>query len=211
MTTNMIGLLGAGVLALWYLCLVHARESWGRSVLKTGAVLMLALMAALKMPLLAVALGLCALGDLALSRPGERAFLAGVASFAAGHLAYVWLFLSLPGSDPERLATAPMLWAVLLLFLIAIGMARMLARHAGEMRVAVLLYVPVIVAMALAGFTLPQPLIWGAAVMFMLSDMVLAVETFVLPPAHRARRLTAPTVWVLYWGAQALFFAVLIL
>ena len=56
-----------------------------------------------------------------------------------------------------------------------------------------------------------QPLIWGAAVMFMLSDMVLAVETFVLPPAHRARRLTAPTVWVLYWGAQALFFAVLIL
>ncbi|EEW59843.1 putative membrane protein [Ruegeria sp. TrichCH4B] len=211
MTTNMIGLFGAGVLALGYLCLVHARESWGRSALKTGAVLMLALMAALKMPLLAVALGLCALGDLALSRPGERAFLAGVTSFAAGHLAYVWLFLSLPGSDPERLATAPMLWAVLLLFLIAIGMARMLARHAGEMRVAVLLYVPVIVAMALAGFTLPQPLIWGAAVMFMLSDMVLAVETFVLPPAHRARRLTAPTVWVLYWGAQALFFAVLLL
>jgi uncharacterized membrane protein YhhN len=179
--------------------------------LKTGAVFILALMAALKMPLLALALGLCALGDLALSRPGERAFLAGVASFAAGHLAYVWLFLSLPGSDPERLATAPMLWAVLLLFLIAIGMARMLARHAGEMRVAVLLYVPVIVAMALAGFTLPQPLIWGAAVMFMLSDMVLAVETFVLPPAHPVRRLTAPTVWVLYWGAQALFFAVLLL
>lgn len=211
MTTNMIGLLGAGVLALGYLCLVHARESWGRSALKTGAVFNLALMAVLKMPLLAVALGLCALGDLALSRPGERAFLAGVASFAAGHLAYVWLFLSLPGSDPERLATAPMLWAVLLLFLIAIGMARMLARHAGEMRVAVLLYVPVIVAMALAGFTLPQPLIWGAAVMFMLSDMVLAVETFVLPPAHCARRLTTPTVWVLYWGAQALFFAVLLL
>jgi uncharacterized membrane protein YhhN len=211
MTTNMIGLLGAGVLALGYLCLVHARESWGRSALKTGAVFILALMAALKMPFLAVALGLCALGDLALSRPGERAFLAGVASFAAGHLAYVWLFLALPGSDPERLATAPMLWAVLLLFLIAIGMAWMLARHAGEMRVAVLLYVPVIVAMALAGFTLPQPLIWGAAVMFMLSDMVLAVETFVLPPAHPARRLTAPTVWVLYWGAQALFFAVLLL
>ena len=211
MTTNMIGLLGAGVLALGYLCLVHARESWGRSALKTGAVLILALIAALKMPLLAVALGLCALGDLALSRPGARAFVAGVASFAAGHLAYVWLFLSLPGSDPVRLATAPMLWAVLLLFLIAIGMARLLARHAGEMRVAVLLYVPVVVAMALAGFTLPQPLIWGAAVMFMLSDMVLSVETFVLPPAHCARRLTAPTVWVLYWGAQALFFAVLLL
>ena len=92
MTTNIIGLFGAGVLALGYLCLVHARESWGRSALKTGAVFILALMAALKMPLLAVALGLCALGDLALSRPGERAFLAGVASFAAGHLAYVWLF-----------------------------------------------------------------------------------------------------------------------
>lgn len=211
MMLETVTLLLAGGFALGYLWQVRADESWLRSGLKTASVLSLALVAGLSTPLLAVALGLCALGDLALSRPGERAFLAGVGSFAGGHLAYVWLFLSLPDADVTRLLTAPAGWAVIALAGVALAMISLLARFAGEMRVQVMAYVPVIVAMGLAALTLPTPLIWCAAVMFMISDMVLAVETFVLPPAHPARRLTAPVIWLLYWGAQALFFAVLIL
>lgn len=208
MTVQMIGLGAAAVLALGYLAQVRAAESWPRSALKTGAVALLAVLAFGQLPLLGLALGLCALGDLALSRPGERAFLAGVASFAAGHLAYVALFLSRPPSDLAALLTAPMIWGLATLVLVAALMARVLTRHAGEMRGAVLAYVPVILAMALAALTLPLPLLWVAAVMFMFSDMVLALETFVLPPAHALRRITGPVIWVLYWGAQALFFAV---
>ena len=77
-------LLGASAaLGLIYLLFMTRSEPTVlRSVVKTGSIALLAVVA-MPVPLLALALGLSALGDLALSRNGERAFLAGIGAFAS--------------------------------------------------------------------------------------------------------------------------------
>ncbi|MFW8594643.1 lysoplasmalogenase family protein [Cribrihabitans neustonicus] len=203
---------GAAALAFWYLLLAARPPGFWRSAAKTGAVLLLALGAwasGAPAPLIS-ALGLCALGDLFLSRDGEGAFLAGVAAFAAGHLTYAALFLTRDASMPARILELPGLAAAAAMVLAGLGMAVLLAPRAGPLKGAVLGYVPVILAMGFAALTLPGAFgaaVFAAACAFMLSDIVLAFETFVLPPAHPLRRVTPFAVWVLYWGAQAGFTA----
>ncbi|HHL22192.1 MAG TPA: lysoplasmalogenase, partial [Aliiroseovarius sp.] len=113
----MPALLAAGlVAALVYLVWVGRGASAGRSVLKTVPLAAFALWAWLADApgLLVVALVLSALGDLALSRPGERAFLAGLVAFAFAHVAYVVLFSMLAGAWPwYAFARAPGVAAVL--------------------------------------------------------------------------------------------------
>ena len=183
-----------------------------RSLTKTAAVALLALAAAmLGAPvLLVLALGACAVGDFCLSRDGETYFMGGVGAFALGHLAYITLFLGLAESDPSHLLQMPQLMLVLVLICIGAAMAVLLVPRAGALKGAVLCYIPIILGMGVAALTVPGQgvLIWllPAALLFILSDMVLAVETFVLKPDHPARRVTSYVVWVTYWGAQVGFF-----
>ncbi|UWQ42554.1 lysoplasmalogenase [Leisingera aquaemixtae] len=201
---------GAAACALIYLVMAAQPPGLLRSVLKTASVALLALAALLAGApwLLAVALGLCALGDLFLSRDGEGAFMAGVGAFAAGHLAYAVLFLTQEASDPARLLQMPGLAVAAVLLVLGLGMARILGPRAGALKGPVLAYIPIILGMGAAALTLPFGLgVFAAACAFMLSDMVLAAETFVLPEDHALRRITPYAVWPLYWGAQAGFLA----
>ncbi|MGR3616839.1 MAG: lysoplasmalogenase [Paracoccaceae bacterium] len=200
----------AAVLAVIYLGLVTKSPSMVRSVVKTGSVLLLSVAALMTdAPMfVAVALGLCALGDFFLSRDGERAFLAGVASFALGHIAYVVGFLWLPASDFSQLATPAAALICVVLLIMGVGMARVLAPRAGELKPAVLAYIPIILSMGIAALTLPSsayPWVHLAAFAFILSDLVLAFETFVLPPGHKLLKVTPFVIWPFYWGAQAGF------
>lgn len=195
----------AGGCALYYLAACcHRPAGLRKSLVKTASVALLALAAALAQgpALLVAALLLCALGDWWLSREGEAAFLAGVAGFAAGHLAYIALFLTRPAADLSR--PAPLAVAALVLF--GLVMMGLLYRHAGTLRLAVLAYVPVIVAMGLAAMTLPiegaLALVLPAALLFMASDTILATELFLLSPGHSLRRIAPFAVWALYWLAQ---------
>lgn len=201
---------GAAACAAGYLGLAARPPGGWRSLVKTASVALLALAAWLAgaPPLLVAALALCALGDLFLSRAGDAAFMAGTGAFAAGHLAYAALFLSRAESDPGRLLQGPgIAWACGLLLLGA-AMARVLTPRAGALKGAVLAYIPVILGMALAALTLPAATwVLAAACAFVLSDMVLAAESFVLPQDHPLRRAAPYAVWLLYWGAQAGFFA----
>lgn len=204
----------AALCALGYLGLTTRPPALMRSVIKTAAVALLALGAALQgAPLLTLALGLCALGDWCLSRPGDRAFMAGVAAFAAGHLAYVALFLAHPASDPGRMWTLPGAVYGLALVLFGAAMLRLLLPRAGALAGPVAVYVPIILAMGLAAATLAPAgalaLALPAALAFMASDAILALEKFVMPPAHPAARAAAYAIWILYWGAQAGFLAAL--
>ncbi|MGD9862185.1 MAG: lysoplasmalogenase family protein [Pseudodonghicola sp.] len=201
--------LAALLCALAYLGLTTRPASALRSAVKTAAVALLALAAAAggAPMLLVLALALCALGDFCLSRPGALAFMAGVGAFAAGHLAYIALFLSREAADPARLAGLPQLAALTLLIALGAVMARLLAPRAGGLRGAVLAYIPVILGMAAAALTLPPALAVAAAAAFLLSDIILAFETFVLAPGHPLRRTAPYAIWPLYWGAQAGFLA----
>ncbi|QAX31683.1 lysoplasmalogenase [Leisingera sp. NJS204] len=201
---------GAALCAAGYLGLTAQPPGILRSLAKTAAVALLALGAGLAgAPLLLVlALGLCALGDLFLSRDGESAFMAGVGAFAAGHLAYAALFLTRPDSDPSGLLHMPAALIAAGLLVLGLIMTQVLAPRAGALKGPVLAYIPIILGMGAAALTLPfGTWVFAAACAFMLSDMILAAETFVLSAEHPLRRITPYAVWVLYWGAQAGFLA----
>lgn len=205
----------AAACALAYLPLTVRPVSPMRSILKTLSVAWLALAVAIGQGpvMLCVALGLCALGDGLLSRNGDRAFMAGIGAFAAGHLAYIALFLTHPLSVISRLGHTPQIWAVAGFLLLGGVAAFVLAPRAGGLRLPVLGYIPIILGMGVASMALPGlgALIWvfPAALAFVASDLVLAGEKFLLSDGHAAHRVTPYAIWPLYWGAQAGFFVAL--
>ena len=205
-------LLVAAGCAFAYLFFTAKPEGGLRSALKTASVALLAILAFLSDApiLLGVGLLLCAVGDYCLSREGEGAFMAGVGAFAAGHLAYVALFLTTPGREFARLAQMPGLLVALGLAGLGLVMVRVLAPRAGALKGVVLAYIPIILSMGAAAATLPAQgaLIWAlpAALAFIVSDVVLAFEKFVLQDGHPLRRIAPYAVWPLYWGAQVGFF-----
>ncbi|MEW2917208.1 lysoplasmalogenase [Ruegeria sp. ANG10] len=205
MTTVLFWL--ATVCALAYLPLSPRPASTLRSVLKTASVALLAVTALLGAGplLLAVALLSCAIGDALLSRETENTFMAGIGAFAAGHLAYIALFLTHPSSNLALIFEQPgYFWSLIILGIVA---ATLLAPRAGDLKGPVLGYIPIILGMGVAVLTLPETgaLRWAlpAALAFIASDLILATEKFLLPSGHPALKITPYLVWPLYWGAQA--------
>jgi uncharacterized membrane protein YhhN len=193
------------LLALIYLLFMTRSEpTLLRSAVKTGSIALLAVVA-LPIPLLALALGVSALGDLALSRNGERAFLAGIGAFALAHLAYLTVFLSLEGE-----ATPAVGWQVAAGIVIACfssAMAWLLWSRAGPLRWPVLGYVGIIAVMAISSLLVPAPYarpVIAAAFFFVLSDSLIATERFLIAAAPAPRWLP-PAIWLTYWLAQFFF------
>ncbi len=205
MTTALFWL--AAICALAYLPLSPRPATALRSLLKTLSVALLAVIALLgAAPLLLVlALSLCALGDALLSRETDSTFMAGIGAFAAGHLAYIALFLTHPASDPALIFDRPaFFWSLIILGIVA---ATLLAPRAGDLKGPVLGYIPIILGMGITVLALPESgaLRWAlpAALAFIASDLILATEKFLLPADHPALKITPYLVWPLYWGAQA--------
>ena len=157
--------------------------------------------------LVPLGLALGALGDLCLALKGERLFLAGVAAFGLGHLAYAGGFLLRSGelgfdglSAGEGLALAGL--AGLLL-----STEVWLAPRTRTLRGPVRGYVALIGMMGLAAVLLPVAAGQGwlrlGAALFILSDLMLAVQMFVSRD-QRIRRVLALMLWPAYWGGQAL-------
>ena len=184
-----------------YLLLTLRPPSDLRSLVKTIPVASLGLAAAvLGAPaLLVVALLLGALGDFALSRPKELAFLAGLASFAVSHLAYLALLIG-TGSD------WPSVPVVIALLGFTGVMVALLLPATGKLRAPVLVYVVLIAAMGLAALGHPDPRVTVAALLFLMSDSLLATELFLIRDDHPARPPVARAVWITYIAAQAGFF-----
>ena len=203
-------LLAAAFCALSYLAIcARPGKSWLKTVLKTASVLFLAAIAfqSVGVMLLSMALVACAVGDFFLSREGDESFLSGVGAFAIGHLAYAALFMLHPRADVQRISDGwPLVAALALLGLVMIVV---LFRKAGALRWAVIVYEPIILAMGMLAMALPfdrgLALILPAALLFVLSDVVLSCELFVLAEGHKLRRATPYIVWSTYWSAQALF------
>ncbi|MFY2826151.1 lysoplasmalogenase family protein [Ruegeria sp. MALMAid1280] len=205
MTTALFWL--AAICALAYLPLSPRPATALRSLLKTLSVALLAVIALLgAAPLLLVlALSLCALGDALLSRETDSTFMAGIGAFAAGHLAYIALFLTHPASDQALIFDRPVIfWSLIILGIVA---ATLLAPRAGDLKIPVLAYIPIILGMGITVLALPETgaLRWAlpAALAFIASDLTLATEKFLLPEDHPALKITPYLVWPLYWGAQA--------
>lgn len=199
MSAAPISLVIAAVFAAIYLVRhAGAGESSAKTLVKTASVVALIPMAAALGAPLAILAGLAlgAAGDFALSRSGQRAFLIGMAAFAAGHLAYLIGFLEI-GARPSA-------WTIPL---IALGLSAefWLLPRTGGLCWPVRAYIWIIVAMAAVAMGLPAGylLVILGSLAFVLSDLILALEMFVLHDAGR-KRIAARALWVLYWGGQAL-------
>jgi uncharacterized membrane protein YhhN len=156
--------------------------------------------------MIVLGLALGAAGDFALSRPGTTAFLAGMAAFAMGHLAYAAQFWTwgTPG-------IAGWHWAALgALALLVASTEVWLAPHTAALRWPVRAYGGVIGAMAATALLLAPAAGMGLTALgvglFVASDVLLAVQIFVVK-AFDARRILAWLLWPAYWLGQALILA----
>ncbi|KRB29040.1 hypothetical protein ASD99_26085 [Mesorhizobium sp. Root695] len=176
-----------------------------RSAVKTLAVAMLAVLAALQGgPLLLVsALALSAVGDAFLSRDGERTFLGGLASFLVAHIVYVALFLH-SGGGLELLGAESWRGAIALAMAVfAIVMLAALWRRVGpSLRVPITVYIAAILAMGVSALTTGSVWIIGGALLFMASDGLLATEKFLAAAISPHRDWMRFAVWALYYAAQ---------
>lgn len=191
--------LAAGFAVIYGLRHAGAAPSWAGSIAKTASTGLLALAAILADAPLLLIFGLAfgAAGDFALSRPGQTAFLAGMAAFAAGHLAYIALMWSPAGADQ--------VWPLgLAMLALAASTEFWLIPRTGDLRWPVRAYVLIITLMALAALSLPpdQTVTRIGAGLFVLSDLLLAIHLFVAP-----RRWLALALWPTYWTGQALILA----
>jgi uncharacterized membrane protein YhhN len=157
--------------------------------------------------LVVLGLALGALGDLCLALGGTQLFLAGVAAFGAGHVAYAGGFfwrssdLGLDGLSLSEVLALGLLAGLLL------STEVWLAPRTGELRQPVQAYVGLIGAMGVVAVLLPahpgQGVLRLGAGLFIASDLMLALQLFVVKGAGARRRL-AWTVWPAYWAGQAL-------
>ncbi|MES0199068.1 lysoplasmalogenase family protein [Mesorhizobium sp. M0011] len=176
-----------------------------RSAAKTLAVAMLAVLAALQGgPLLLVAaLALSAVGDAFLSRDGEKAFLGGLASFLVAHIVYVALFLrsggglGVLGAEPWRGAIA-----LAMAVFVVIVLAALWRRVGPSLRIPITVYIAAILAMGISALTTSNMWVIGGAVLFMVSDGLLATEKFLVAAISPHRAWMRFAVWALYYAAQ---------
>lgn len=177
-----------------------------RTVVKIAAVGALAVMAFLSDApwLLAASLLLCTVGDGFLAGDPKRWLPAGLACFLLGHVLLIFLFQET--RDPGLDMSPPQVAGAIAVAAAAIAMLAWLWRALGPMRAAVTLYVAVIAVMVGTSFLLPGD-DWPAmpgAVLFMVSDAILAGSLFRGAQLAGSRRLTAWAVWFSYYAAQAL-------
>jgi uncharacterized membrane protein YhhN len=152
--------------------------------------------------LLVVALAFGAVGDGFMSGDPKRWLLPGLLAFFAGHLAYLALFMTTPHSPLDGvtvfIACAVVLFSGAFIVFLWTSLA--------DMRWPVVAYTGVIALMGATAARLDMGTSWVAigAAMFILSDVLVALETFKIEDDARIRLLTSPLLWALYFGGQAL-------
>ncbi len=198
----------AALAAIYYL--LRPADAFGNrwAALKTIPVAAMALVAkdAGAPMALIVALGLSALGDFLLAHKGDMPFLAGLAAFLAAHIAYVCLFLGAAGSGAFILPSE--VWrlvAAVVIIIHSANMTRLLAPSVkSTMKLPVLTYIMAIMAMGVSGALHVTPQVFAGVALFIVSDTLLATESFLLPDDSAQRAPLKKAVWVTYIAAQML-------
>lgn len=188
-----------------YLAIEARPASLLRTGLKTAAIGLLiplpflSLHAANAAPLALIALAAAflfsSLGDYFLALADEeRNFPRGLGSFLVAHIFYLIVLLPL-----AVVPQGPYLAGAATLLAFVVVTLALLWPRLGALRLPVLLYMAVITAMALAAFSVPLPWLGIGALLFVLSDTVIAMAKFVW-----AVPLRGPIVWTTYYSGQAL-------
>lgn len=135
--------------------------------------------------LLLVALLCSAAGDIFLALnhddSNDKLFIAGLGSFLIGHIFYALAFFQLIEFQPVALLPLAIILAL------AVSLTWQILPSLGELKIPVLLYILVSGLMGV-GASLHAPLNWiliAGAIVFMLSDSIIAVQKFWRPVPYR--------------------------
>jgi uncharacterized membrane protein YhhN len=189
--------------SLIYLAFAGKPSSPLRTVLKTVSIGVLAILpwtylgttGANPLFILSLALALSAVGDLLLAlKDQQRFFVFGLGAFLAAHVAYLAAFLP-HASVPQGTALIALIATVA-----AAGVfVGILIPRLGKMRIPVIAYFTVIMAMVAAALSIEGAswMLGAGAVIFALSDSLIAVRKFLNPfPGINI------AVWTTYVAAQ---------
>ena len=200
--------LGAAAAAAYGLYFLQRPLSWLRAGVKTlaiGAPAVGFAIAGAPFPLV-LALAASALGDFFLAFDKKWLLPLGILSFLIAQLVYFVIFGAIWFFSGDNSPLWPRYVAMGVLIATTLGFLVWMAPRLGWMALGVVPYAIAITAMAAMAMWLPW-IGWLAmlgAVLFVVSDFVLATELFRLPEDAAVRRITAPVVWWTYVGAQAL-------
>lgn len=152
--------------------------------------------------LLVTALVFGTIGDGFMSGDPKKWLLPGLLAFFAGHLAYLGLFMTTPHIPLNSIT----LLIACTVFLFSAGFIAFLWKSLEDMRWPVVAYTAVIALMGAtaARLDIGTPLVVIGAAMFILSDVLVALEVFKIDEDASIRRITSPLLWVLYYGGQLL-------
>ena len=160
---------------------------------------------------IALGLTLGAVGDWFLARPGEKAFLAGMAAFGAGHSSYIggfyllgWFYWSDWQREPADISSVTILLLVALA-LIVLSTEYWLIPRTNSLRWPVRVYVLLVgmtgAAAALFGNRDFVTTVQIGVALFIVSDLLLAMRIFVVTKPRKQMALSL-TLWPAYWAGQ---------
>ena len=147
--------------------------------------------------LLAAALALSAAGDVLLDIDPQNLFVFGLASFLLAHLTYTVLFVR-GRARPVKVAAGQLSLIVLLLIYTA-AFAAWLIPSLGRLALPVVLYMCAITAMVMSAILARFASGWvvAGAILFLISDSILAVDKFKTPAPLRDY-----LIWITYYAGQ---------
>jgi uncharacterized membrane protein YhhN len=170
----------------------------GSAIIKGLSVGPLALLAFVAgSPVLGLALALSTLGDILLDLDPERLFVFGLGSFLIAHVVYIFLFVRNRRRTIALGASRVLLAALVLLY--SIGVSAWLLPSLGGLIAPVAIYMCAITAMVVSAILarFQNPWIVVGAILFLISDSLLAVNKFKAPIPYRDF-----LVWSTYYAGQ---------
>lgn len=200
--------LGCAAAAAYGIYFLHRPPDLLRAAVKTlaiGAPAAGFVLAGAPFPLV-LALAASALGDFFLAFDKKWLLPFGILSFLVAQLVYFAIFAALWFFSGDNAPLWPRYLGMGVAIATSVGFLVWMAPKLGWVALAVAPYAIAITGMAAMAMWMPWagwPAIVGA-VLFVVSDFVLATELFRLPADAPVRRVTAPVVWWTYVSAQAL-------
>jgi uncharacterized membrane protein YhhN len=181
--------------------------SYFRMVLKTTATTALSLMVALraKSTIHVLALLFGAIGDAFLAWDGELSFLSGLGSFLIAHLLYIVLFVT-HGEGCQAVVgnTWKIAGSLAMMLLTPCMIGLLMPRVERGMKAPVSVYSIVITIMALTSLAVSNDRVISGAILFTISDTILATDKFLVSPNSTHRSWMQYAVWILYYSGQLL-------
>jgi len=145
------------------------------------------------------ALSLSAMGDLFLAFAGRAWFKRGLLSFLTAHIIYAGLFSD--DAPAGAWSSGPVLVTAGLISLLTILLLARLWQNLGALRFPVVAYCLAIAIMILAAVASGNVFLIGGALLFALSDLMIAIREF-----HRPFPFARHAIWLTYFPAQLLIF-----